>query len=143
MQRPRVYLFSPAHTSGKRAGILMREQAEFELAVRLRERGIPIGEAFAFLSGLYFRGKLAYVQAFAAPPAGVPGSFVMTSGQGLVTPETVVTLDALRDLASVPIDEDEPRYRIPLERSIRELHKMAGPDCDYVLLGSVATQKYL
>ena len=94
--RPRIYLLSPAHTGGKRAGILMREQAEFELAVRLRQEGVPIGEAFAFLSGLYFRGKLAYVQAFAAPPAGVPGSFVITSRQGLVTPETVVTLEGLR-----------------------------------------------
>jgi hypothetical protein len=142
-RRPRIYLLSPAHTGGKRAGYLMREQAEFELAVRLRREGIPIGEAFAFLSGLYFRGKLAYVQAFAAPPAGVPGSFVITSGRGLVTPETLVTLDCLRELAGVPIDPADTRYREPLERTVTELFAAAGPDCDYVLLGSVATTKYL
>lgn len=143
LERRRIFLLSPAHTGGKRAQILLRSEAEFELAVRLRQEGLPIGEAFAFLSGLYFRGKLAYVEAFAAPPEGVSGAFVITSGQGLVPPHTRVTIDYLRELASIPIDADEPRYRVPLERTLRELHDAAGPECDYVLLGSVATNKYL
>jgi hypothetical protein len=74
---------------------------------------------------------------------GVPGSFVITSGQGLVTPETVVTLDGLRELSGVPIDPADARYREPLERTVAALFAAAGPDCDYVLLGSVATTKYL
>ena len=70
----RVYLLSPAHSGGKRAGLLMRGGANFELARRLRSAdGAPLGEIFAFMSGLYFRGKLAYANAFARPPAGPDG----------------------------------------------------------------------
>ena len=55
----------------------------------------------------------------------------------------MVTTDHLLQLASVPIDSSDPRYREPLERSCRTLDEIAGPECDYVLLGSVATMKYL
>jgi len=141
--RCRIFLLSPANSGGERARMLLRAGANFDLAVRLRTEGVPLGEAFAFISGLYFRGKLAYSQAFAAPPEGVPGAFVITSGFGLAQPETVVTADHLQQLASVPIDSSDPRYREPLERSCRTLDEIAGPECDYVLLGSVATTKYL
>jgi len=141
--RCRIFLLSPANSGGERARMLLRAGANFDLAVRLRTEGVPLGEAFAFISGLYFRGKLAYSQAFAAPPEGVPGAFVITSGFGLAPPETVVTADHLQRLASVPIDSSDPRYREPLERSCRTLDEIAGPECDYVLLGSVATTKYL
>jgi hypothetical protein len=41
--------------------------------------GAPIGEIFTFLSGLYFRGKLAYAAAFARPPRGLNSTvFVIT-----------------------------------------------------------------
>ena len=143
MSPRRIFLLSPANAGGERAAMLFRPGASFDLAVRLRREGAPLGEAFAFISGLYFRGKLAYAQAFAAPPPDVPGAFVITSGLGLVPPETVVTLDHLRQIAGVPIDADEPRYREPLERSCRTLVELAGDDCDFVLLGSVATVKYL
>ncbi len=64
----RVYLLSPAHSGGKRADLLMRDGADFELARRLRGADeVPLGEIFAFMSGLYFRGKLAYANAFARP----------------------------------------------------------------------------
>lgn len=141
--RRRIFLLSPANSGGERARMLLRAGADFDLAVRLRTEGAPLGEAFAFISGLYFRGKLAYSQAFATPPEGVPGAFVITSGFGLAPPETVVTADHLQQLASVPIDSYDPRYREPLERSCRTLDEIAGPECDYVLLGSVATMKYL
>ena len=143
MSRYRIFLVSPANAGGERAAMLFRSAAGFDLAVRLRGPGAPLGEAFAFISGLYFRGKLAYSQAFATPPPDVPGSFVITSGMGLVPPETVVTLDHLRRIASVPIDANDPRYREPLERGCRTLVELTGPDCDFVLLGSVATVKYL
>lgn len=141
--RRRIFLLSPANPGGERARLLLRPGANFDLAERLRCEGVPLGEAFAFISGLYFRGKLAYAQSFAAPPAGVPGAFVITSGYGLVPPETVVTIDHLQQLASIPIDSSDIRYRGPLERGCKTLDEIAGPDCDYVLLGSVATTKYL
>jgi len=141
--RHRIFLLSPANASGERARLLLRSEASFDLAVRLRRGGVPIGEAFAFISGLYFRGKLAYAQAFASPPAGMPGLFVITSGRGLIAPETIVTLDELRALESIPIDASESRYREPLESGCRSLDERAGPACDFVLLGSIATGKYL
>ena len=143
MARHRIFLLSPANAGGERAKLLLRSAATFDLAVRLRQEGVPLGDAFAFISGLYFRGKLAYAGAFAAPPEGVPGSFVIASGCGLVPPETVVTAEQLLEIASIPIDAAEPRYRQPLENACRILDEMAGPECEYVLLGSVATLKYL
>ena len=106
----RIFLLSPAHCGGRRAQMLVNETARFELATRLRESGATIGEIFAFLSGLYFRGKLAYSVAFARPPAGWPGALVITTNRGLVPPETAMTLTELRDLGTVSIEAAEPRY---------------------------------
>jgi hypothetical protein len=123
--------------------MVLNGTATFGLAERLRTTGAPLGDVFAFVSGLYFRGKIAYVRAFAAPPAGVPASVVITAGAGLLPPETTVTLEQLRALAEVPIDAAEPRYRLPLERDARVLNETAGPDCDIILLGSIASDKYV
>jgi hypothetical protein len=122
---------------------LARPEAEFDLAVRLREGAATLGETFAFISGLYFRGKLSYAQAFADPPRGIPGAFVITAAQGLVPPETRITAGRLQQIASVSIDVADPRYRLPLERDCRALAEIAGENCDFVLLGSVATSKYV
>jgi predicted kinase len=142
-QRSRIFLLSPAFAGGKRAQMLMRPGASFELATRLRNGGLPLGEAFEFMSGLYFRGKLAYSKAFAAPPPDIPGAFVITAGSGLVPPETVITIEQLEYIATIPIDAGDVRYREPLERACHTLNEIAGPNCDFVLLGSVATLKYL
>ncbi len=123
--------------------MVTRAEAGFELAVRFRREGAPIGELFAFMSGLYFRGKLAYSSVFSAPPAGVPGSLVIASGRGLVPPSTVISAAELAAIAQVPIDLSESRYRDALERDAIRLSAEAGPDCEIVLLGSIATQKYL
>jgi len=141
--RHRIFLLSPAHAGGDRAKLLLRSNANFDLAIRLRHEGVPLGELFAFISGLYFRGKLAYAHVFAAPPESIPGAFIITSGYGLMLPETVITLDHFQQIASIPIHADDARYRAPLERSCRTLEEIAGPECDFVLLGSVATLKYL
>jgi hypothetical protein len=138
-----VFLLSPAYTGGERARLLLRPEATFDLAVRLRNQGLPLGDAFAFMSGLYFRGKLAYAWAFAAPPSGIPGAFVITSGYGLLSPDTVITIGQLHEIASIPIDAADARYRRPLEQACRTLYESAGSACDFVLLGSVATAKYL
>jgi hypothetical protein len=139
----RIFLLSPANVNGIRAGYLTRENAASDLACRLRLGGAPLGELFSFMSGLYFRGKLAYARAFAAPPPKVAGLFVITASAGLVAPETVVTLKALREMGAVNVDPANPRYREPLDRDARMLLASAGPGCEIVLLGSIATSKYV
>jgi hypothetical protein len=123
--------------------MILSEGAGFDLAVGLRTDGASIGAVFSFISSLYFRGKLAYAQAFAKPPGKVPGTLVITAARGLLTPETSLTLADLQTLASVPIDAAERRYRDPLERDASTLAQSVGPDCEIVLLGSIATEKYV
>jgi hypothetical protein len=140
----RIFILSPAHCGGERAQLVLNEQAQFPLARRLRTpSGAPLGEVFAFLSGLYFRGKLAYAQAFAAPPPGVPGVVVITTNEGLRDPRHPVTIARLRRFARGDIDLRDARYRRPLLRDASILAAAAGPDCEVVLLGSVATGKYV
>ncbi len=123
--------------------MLFNPDAAFGLAKQLRSpRGAPIGEVFSFLSGLYFRGKLAYANAHARPPRAVSGVHLITTSRGLVAPDTPITLDDLREFASVPIDLDEPRYREPLTMDATHLASLAST-ADVVLLGSVATGKYV
>lgn len=121
----------------------MSGRAQFPLAGRLRGGGAPLGEVFSFLSGLYFRGKLAYATAFARPARAVPGVLVITPNQGLCAPEETVTLAGLRAFAAVPIDESDPRYRDPLLRDARRIVEAAGRRCEMILLGSVASGKYV
>ncbi len=133
---PRVFLLSPAHCGGKRAELLLRDEARFPLAERLRGAdGAGLGEAFSFLSGLYFRGKLAYARQFARPPAGEPGALVITTNRGLLDADARVRVADLRGFGGVDIAPDEPRYRAPLER---DLARLAGhPGLEVILLGSV------
>jgi hypothetical protein len=64
-------------------------------------------------------------------------------GVGLVPPDYQVDLTALRLIAQIPVDQDEHRYREPLLVDARDLAAKLGEACDVVLLGSVATTKYL
>jgi hypothetical protein len=144
-----IFLLSPASCNGRRAEIIMSERASFELARRLRApTGAPLGDVFTFLSGLYFRGKLAYARAFAAVPltaraSAGNGIFVITPNTGLQPPEARVDLGALRRFAGVDISADNPAYRRPLERSAKTLAADLGPECPIVLLGSIASSKYV
>ena len=122
--------------------MLLREQAGFDVAVKLRQGAATIGEVYAFISGLYFRGKLAYAEAFPAAPPGIPPALVIVPGAGLVPPETPVDIEQLRAIADVPVDEDNPAYRDALLKAARLLYQYAGPTCMYVLLGSIASAKY-
>ena len=140
----RIFLLSPAYAGGERARMIMNERAQFDLARRLRSDKPPtLGEVFTFLSGLYFRGKLAYATAFAQPIAKTSGALVITPNRGLVPAEIPITLDELHSFAEVDIDEDDPRYRKPLERDVRRLAKQLPPDGEVILLGSIATGKYV
>src|SRR4051812_22374042 len=133
---------SPARIGGPRSNILLRPEAGFALAERLRDRKATLGEVYAFISGLYFRGKMAYAQAFAAPPEGVPAALVIVPGHGLIPPETLVDPEQLRRIGLVSIEENNSAYRDPLLRDARQLEQDAGPACQFLLLGSIATEKY-
>ena len=106
-------------------------------------QGAPIGEVFSFLSGLYFRGKLAYANRFASPPKGVCGQLVITTNAGLMPADTFVTLKQLAKMGCVPIEASDARYRRPLKRAVTELRDKAGGDADIILLGSIASGKYV
>jgi hypothetical protein len=145
----RVFLLSPANCGGIRARMMISPNAKFDLASRLKSaEGAPLGEVFSFVSGLYFRGKLAYARRFARPPdptdpvvAG--GALVITTNTGLRAVDTPVTAESFQGFATGDIDLREPSYRVPLERSAKALLDAIGPDCEVVLLGSVASGKYV
>jgi hypothetical protein len=141
MTRPRIFLLSPAHCGGKRAAILLNERAVFPLAQQLRSAGITLGEAFSFLSGLYFRGKLTYAGRFARPPAGESGIQVITTDRGLLAADTAIGAGELREFGAVDIRSDHPQYRAALQRDAARFGQVH--DTDVVLLGSVATGKYV
>jgi hypothetical protein len=140
----RVFLLSPAYAGGQRARMIMSERAQFDLARRLRsERPPTLGEVFAFLSGLYFRGKLAYANAFAPPRRKRSSILVITPTRGLVPADSPIGVADLREFAEVDIHEDDPRYRAPLERDVKELAKILPAKGQIVLLGSIASSKYV
>jgi hypothetical protein len=141
MTARRIFLLSPAHCGGRRAEILLNERAPFPLAQRLHSAGITLGEAFSFLSGLYFRGKLTYAGRFARPPEGQAGVHVITTDRGLLPPDTAVSARELREFGRVDIRSDRPEYRAPLQRDLSQLEH--AQDLEIVLLGSVASGKYV
>jgi hypothetical protein len=146
---PRVFLLSPANCGGTRAKQVMSPKATFALAVALRSNGgAPLGDLFSFMSGLYFRGKLTYARRFARPPdldnpvVGT-GIHIITANAGLRSPDTLVTQAAVRAFGEGDIDAANASYRRPLEASARALLAEIGTECDVVLLGSVASPKYV
>jgi hypothetical protein len=142
--RNQVFLLSPAYCGGKRAQLLFNERGNFELARQLSSgQSAPLGEVFSFLSGLYFRGKLAYARAFARPPAGFSGTLVITPDRGLLPADELVTLTTLREFSRIDIKSNDSRYSEPLARDAREFALTIGANTDVVLLGSVASAKYV
>lgn len=140
---PRIFLLSPANAGGERAGLLLRPQASFPLAQQIRSpEGASLADVFTFASGLYFRGKRAYAERFAAPPGGAPPACVIVPGFGLVPLDTRVRVEDLLAFGRIRIDVRDPRYRVPLERDARALLPYLGRSGRVVLLGSVASAKY-
>lgn len=145
----RIFLLSPANCGGTRARQLLAPTSRAELAPRLRSpEGAPIGEVFAFVSGLYFRGKLTYARRFAQPPEPDHpvigcGVHVITPNAGLCSPARPLTAAALAQLSGDLIALDNPAFTVPLSRTARALLREIGPDCDVVLLGSIASPKYV
>jgi len=140
----RIFVLSPAYAGGERARMILRDRAQFPLARRLRGKsGAPIADVFTFLSGLYFRGKVFYANAFARPAHGTSGVLVITPTRGLIDARTRIRLDHLREFAGVDIDQDDPRYRMPIERDAQHLAKKLSDQSEVILLGSIATGKYV
>ena len=118
--------------------MIMSERAQFDLAQRLRSKQPPtLGEVFAFLSGLYFRGKLAYANAFALPRRRRSSVLVITPTRGLVPAATPIGLADLREFAEVDIHENDPRYREPLERDVKRLAKKLPAETEIVRMAGV------
>jgi len=143
----RVFLLSPANCNGRRGAQLLSPKSQSDLARRLSADGVSLGELFSFVSQLYFRGKLTYARHFAAPPDvenPIVGSGVqvITTNAGLRSPDTRVTRAAIRQFAAEDIDLDNRAYRRPLEQSAKALRREIG-DCEVVLLGSIASPKYV
>ncbi len=94
------------------------------------------------MSSLYFRGKARYAGAFGRAASGVKTAYVMTAGGGLLPLEERVTLSRLRGWASIAVHEDNPHFAAPLVRSAAILRHAHDAHTRFVLLGSVASQKY-
>ena len=137
----KVFLLSPANLSGLRAKQLASPRAKFASAVRYRSpEGVPIADAFAFMSALYFRGKIAYARHFADPPDGV---LIITSGYGLVPPDWPLNEERMKRMKKIDVDVASRSYTKPLRDHAKQLASMLQPDDQVVLLGSVATGKYV
>lgn len=137
-------LLSPARLDGERARVLFNPDADFPLARAVRsEEGAPLGAVFSFVSGLYFRGKASYARLFARSNNALPSAFVMTAGGGLCPLDEPVTLERLRGWARVSVHEENPHFTAPLFRHASELLDAHGDDARFVLLGSVASKKYV
>jgi hypothetical protein len=139
----RVFLLSPAWCGGERAQLLFNESATFPLAERVRSEQATLGEIFSFLSGLYFRGKLAYAEAFGRPPRDVSSAIVITPCEGLRPAREIVNLARLRRFAEVPVALENSAYLDPLARDLAALKSAIGAQCSIVLLGSIASAKYV
>src|SRR6266542_261110 len=138
----KIFLLSPANTSGLRAKQLISPRSNFEAARLYRSpEGVPISLAFAFMSALYFRGKIAYALHFANPsPEGI---FVIAPGFGLVPFDWRITEERMKVMSKTDVDVRVRKYRNPLERDAVALAATIEPDAEVVLLGSVATGKYV
>lgn len=139
-----IFLLSPARCTGDRARMLTGGSSRSALARQLdAPRGAPLGEVFTFLSALYFRGKLTYARTFARPPPGLPGIFIITPGAGLKQETERVTALEMRTFAAVNIDRADERYAAPLLRDARALATLTDDAARFVLLGSIASDKYV
>ena len=137
----RVFLLSPARSSGPRAEQLVR--SESALGEALRGEGAALGDVFAFLSSLYFRGKLGYALQFGAADLAVPGALVITPGHGLCRPSTRIRAADLARMGAIDVAATNPSFVQPLLRDAQRLVRSLPSATEVVLLGSIATPKYV
>jgi len=135
-----IFLLSPASTSGLRAKQLTSPRAGFAAAVRYRSpEGVMIAEAFAFMSALYFRGKIAYALHF----GGAENTRVIAPGFGLVEPTWSINEKRMNKMRKTDVDMRDRTYVRTLRATALELASTLDADAQVVLLGSVATGKYV
>lgn len=144
----RIFLLSPANLSGLRAKQLTSPRASFDAAVRYRSsEGVAIAEAMAFMSALYFRGKIAYARQFAKPSPNLAGDgiYVIAPGFGLVPQDWAITQERMKKLRVTPVDTAKRTYTRPLREHAGAIASAIGsePEAEVVLLGSVASGKYV
>jgi hypothetical protein len=139
-----MFLLSPANLGGERAALIFNPRAQFALARQLRSpRGAALGDVFSFVSGLYFRGKKLYAEAFGRPPPGLVSGLVISPGEGLRALQEPVDVARLLAWKEVAVDVRNPAFIQPLLRHAELLERAHGSDTRFVLLGSVATAKYV
>jgi len=134
----RAFLLSPAYCGGRRTKALLRPDSNMALAVQLREGRLTLGDAFAFVSGLYFRGKITYARAFEPDR-----TFIITPTRGLQRPDAIISADVIREFATIDIASNDERYTAPLARDLAALADTLPHPRRVVLLGSIATGKYV
>lgn len=140
----RVFLLSPASLGGVRGRRILSGQGDAPLVTALHEGGtVPLGDVYAFISSLYYRGKRAYAEAFAHRPGGGPAVYAITPGRGLVPDPHPVDLTVLEGFAGIDVDPGEEAYVGPLRKTAEGLLHTLPDDATLVLLGSLATPKYL
>lgn len=139
---PRVFLLSPARCSGLRAAQLVNSSEMLGRALR-SEQGAQLGEVFAFLSSLYFRGKLSYASRFGVSSPAAPGALVITPGHGLCRVRTPLHAEELLAIGRIEVDAENAAFVEPLLRDARLLARSAPQHAEIVLLGSIATPKYV
>ncbi len=116
----------------------MSPRAKFDVAVQYRsDEGVAIADAFAFMSALYFRGKIAYARHFGG------AAFVIAPGFGLVAPEWRITEARMKKLRKTEVDASNRSYAKPLREHATAIAAGIDEDAQVVLLGSVATGKYV
>jgi len=114
-----------------------------EMARRLRStEGASLGEVFAWLSALYFRGKLAYARAFARTPEH---GLVIAPGLGLRPHDERIDASVVRAFGRVEVSHDNDAFVGPLRRDAEAMVRrfVEGEGARVVLLGSIATDKYV
>lgn len=131
-----IFLLSPAFCGGRRAAILLNPRSAAVTSDALRRGRLTLGAAFAFMSGLYFRGKLTYAERFGHP-------YVITPTRGLQPPSMPFNLALLREFAVGEVSLENPTYRKALERDIQAIATKLQRSSRVVLLGSVASGKYV
>ena len=104
------------------------------LTARLANGGAPLGEVFTFMSSLYFRGKLAYANAFGR-------AYVIAPGRGLLPADLLIRVEDLRKMATVPVDEAEPAFTGPLVRDATALNRGIAPDDRVVQIGRASCRE--
>ena len=132
----RVFLLSPAFCGGRRAKLLQNPQSQAVTVLEFRSGAMTLGRAFAFMSGLYFRGKLAYAERFG-------DALVITPTRGLQSPSLPFNARLLNEFAVGDVSLDNPEYRVALEKDVKALSRRIGKAGQVVLLGSVASGKYV